>query len=335
MVLFLFSVGQLFVESLRAISRGVLPPSMLLVELGLRSLASLKLLIPLSLYLAVLSKLSAMYRNQELVVFHSLGVSSRVLLKMYIPIIVPFFILLMLVSLIVLPYVSKVSKQLITEASKDISLLGLKEGVFQDFKGNNAVIYIQKINHDESRLENIVVYIDIKNGIEVVSAKYGYQSEDKNNGQRYLSLFKGYVNKVSFVNASSSHIKFERNDIKLPRQKIKSPKVTAQGKEVAALLESDSAVDKAEFHNRISSAMAVIVLVILAISFSKSSPREGKYGRLALGLLVYISYLNLLAIAVSLIAQKNLPFWIGTWWVHALFFIYGIRRINKIDNAAQ
>lgn len=333
LVLFLFSVGQLFVESLRAISRGVLPPSMLVIELGIRSLGSLKLLIPLSLYLAVLAKLSAMYRNQELVIFHSLGISSKNILKMYTPIILSFFLLLMTISLLILPHLSNISKQLISDASKDVSLLGLKAGVFQSFKGDNkGVIYIQKINSEESRLEGVIIYLDKKDGIEIVSAQYGYQYEDEKNTQRYLSLFNGFIIKLSLIDARSTHIKFERNDIKLPKQKIRSAKVTAQGATTMSLFESEKAVDNAEFHNRLSSAVTIIVLIILAISFSKSSPRDGKYGSLILGLLVYITYLNLLAIAVSLIAQKVVPFWVGTWWVHALYGFYGIRRLNKMDN---
>ena len=134
LVLFLVAVGQMFAESLRAIARGVLPASMLFVELGLRTFDSLTLLLPLSLYLAVLAKLSQMYRNQELVMYHSVGISSRQMLRMYAPQMLFFSVFLFFISLFVIPLASKTSERLTLAASKDVSLMGLKEGVFKNYQ---------------------------------------------------------------------------------------------------------------------------------------------------------------------------------------------------------
>jgi lipopolysaccharide export system permease protein len=82
LVLLVFTIGNSFAGTLRAIARGVLPASMVYVELGLRSIDALTILLPLALYLAVLFKLAQLYRNQEAVIFHASGVSSMKMLKM-------------------------------------------------------------------------------------------------------------------------------------------------------------------------------------------------------------------------------------------------------------
>lgn len=333
MVLFVFTVGLSFADALRAIARGVLPASMLYVELSLRSIDVLKLLLPLSLYMAILSKLAQMYRNQEAVMFHSSGISSKQILKMYAPQILSFFVFLMILSLFILPYVSRTSEQLTIAASKDVSLMGLKEGVFQELSGSNSIIYIRKINIEKNRLENIFINVKHKDRVDTLTAEFGYQYEDEQTKQRYISLFNGFRNEGVPGSLKYNLMRFERNDIKLPRLKGKSVDVDEAGKTITELLNSDRSVDKAEIHRRMSPAINIAILVLLALSISKTSPRDGKYGSLILGLLIFTVYINLLTIAFSLIVQEKVPSWVGVWWVYLIFALYGFWRIHKADNS--
>lgn len=331
LVLFLVAVGQMFAESLRAIARGVLPASMLFVELGLRTFDSLTLLLPLSLYLAVLAKLSQMYRNQELVMYHSVGISSRQMLRMYAPQMLFFSVFLFFISLFVIPLASKTSERLTLAASKDVSLMGLKEGVFQELSGSNSVIYVRKINVEQNRLENIFVNVRHKDRVDTLTAEYGYQFEDDETGQRYISLFHGFRNEGVPGSKKYQLIQFKRNDIKLPKLEGKSVDVDEKGRNVSELIKSNRLEDKAEFHRRLTAPISILVLMLLALSISKTSPRDGKYGSLALGLLIFIVYVNLMAISISLIQQNKVPSWFGAWWVHVIFVAYGFWRIHKSD----
>ena len=332
-VLFVFTVGTSFASTLRIIARGALPASMLYVELGLRSIDVLTLLLPLSLYVAVLYKLAQMYRNQEMVMFHASGVSSKQVLKMYVPQMLLFFVVLMVLSLFVIPLASRTSERLTVAASKDVSLMGLKEGVFQELSGSNSIIYIRKINSAEKRLENIFVNVRHDDRVDTLTAEYGFQYEDKQTKQRYISLFNGFRNEGIPGTKKYNLMKFARNDIKLPRLKGKAANVDEDGKTLSELFASDRPVDKAEIHERLSPAITVVVLVLLALSISKSSPRDSKFGSLILGLLILTAYLNLLTIAYSLIAQSKVPPWVGAWWVHIIFIAYGMWRIRKADAA--
>lgn len=331
LILFMVSVGISFTSTLRLIARGVLPASMLYTELGLSTISVLTILVPLSLYLAVLSKLAQMYRNQELVMFHASGISSRKLLGMFAPQMLYFFIFILVLSLFVVPLASRTSEQLALAASKDISLMGLKEGVFQEISGSNSVIYVQKINVQENRLENIFLNIRHEDRVDTLTAEYAYQYEDEQSNERYISLYNGFRNEGVPGTKKYQLMEFARNDIKLPKSEGKSVNVDEEGKTVSQLISSTRLIDKAELHKRIAPAIVVVVLMLLALSISKTSPREGKYGSLLLGLLIYIAYLIMLTIASSLIAQDKVPSWVGTWWVHLLFVAYGFWRVNQSD----
>ncbi|MCF6288508.1 MAG: LPS export ABC transporter permease LptF [Proteobacteria bacterium] len=334
-ILFLVSVGVSFTGTLRLIARGVLPASMLYVELGLTTINILTILVPLSLYLGVLSKLAQMYRNQELVMFHASGISSRKLLNMFAPQMLFFFVFILLLSLFVVPLASRTSEQLTLAASKDVSLMGLKEGVFQELSGSNSVIYVRKINTQENRLENIFLNIRHQDRVDTLTAEFGYQYEDEQTKERYISLYNGFRNEGVPGSKKYQLMSFARNDIKLPKLKGKSVDVDEEGKTIVELLNSNRLIDQAELHKRIAPAIVVMVLVLLALSISKTSPREGKYGSLLLGLLIYIAYLILLTIAVSLIAQGKVSAWLGAWWVHIMFITYGFWRIHKADKAVD
>ena len=331
LVLSLVSVGVAFAETLRVIARGVLPASMLYVELGLRTIDVLTILLPLSLYLAVLSKLAMMYRNQEMVIYHSSGVSSRQLLKMYLPQMIFFSIFLLVLAIYVVPLASKTSEKLVMDASKDVSLMGLKEGVFQEISGTNSIIYVRKINVEENRLENIFINVKHNDRVDTLTAEYGYQFEEAATKERYISLYNGFRNEGVPGSKKYQLMHFEKNEIKLPKLKGKSVDVDEDGKTILELINSDRSIDKAEIHKRLSPAIVIIVLILLAVSISKTSPREGKVLNLLLGLLIYIVYLNLLTIAISLVAQEKVPVWFGAWWVHVIFIAYGFWRIHKSD----
>ena len=333
LVLFVLTIGSLFTETLRAVARGVLPASMLYIELGLRATDVLTLLLPLSIYLGVLAKLAQMYRNQEMVMFHSSGVSMSQLLKMYYPMIVGFALLLILLSLYVVPLATRTSEKLTEAASKNVSLMGLKEGVFQELSGSNSVIYVRKINLEMNRLENIFVNVQHEDRVDTLTAEYGYQYEDPTNKERYISLHNGFRNEGIPGTKKYQLMKFDKNDIKLPRMEGKSVDVDEKGKTWQELLDSDLMVDKAEIHARLAPGIVVLVLIVIAVSISRSSPRDAKYGALALGLLIYIAYLNTLSIGRSMLEHEKTPEWMGLWWVHGLFFAYGLWRIHKSDRA--
>ena len=84
------------------------------------------------------------------------------------------------------------------------------------------------------------------------------------------------------------------------------------------LLKSRSTDNVAELQWRISVPLATLILGILAVPLSRSQPRQGRYGRLAIGLLVFIIYFNLLSAGKAWVEQEAVPTAVGMWWVHAI-----------------
>ena len=54
---------------------------------------------------------------------------------------------------------------------------------------------------------------------------------------------------------------------------------------------------------------------------ARSQPRAGRYGRLSIGLLVFIVYFNLLSAAKAWVENGEIEPALGLWWVHGVFLL--------------
>ncbi len=329
MLLFLLMIGTLFTSTLRAIARGVLPPELLFIELSLRSVDVLSILVPLSFYLGLLTSLSQLYRNQEAVMLHAFGWSTKDISKAMFPLLLLVFVLMLFLSLVVSPQAAKLSKELTTQANEKISLMGLTEGKFQKFFSNEGVIFVEKIDPETKRVENIFANIYHPDRIDTVTAEYGYQFEEKN--QKYIALFNGYRNEGKPGTNAYQMMQFERNDIKLPDLDQQIAKLDESSKTTLELLGSDDQLDQAQLHWRLSPAFSVLALFLLAMALAKTNHREAKFINLVVGILAYVAMVNLLTIGHSLLEQGKIPNALGLWWVYALISLYALWRIRKLD----
>lgn len=329
LLLFLLMIGTLFTSTLRTIARGILPPELLFIELSLRSVDVLAILIPLSFYLGVLVSLSQMYRNQEVVMMHATGWSTKDVLRALLPLMSLVFVLMLVISLVISPQAARLSKEFTTQASENISLMGLTEGKFQKFFSSEGVIFVEKIDAEKQRVENVFANIYHPERIDTLTAEYGYQFEE--NGRKYVALFNGYRNEGRPGSNAYRMMKFDRNDIMLPDLDQEIADLDEKSKSSIELMKSDDLKERAQFQWRLSPAFSVLILFVLAVSLAKTSHREAKFINLVLGILAYIFLVNLLTIGHSMLEQGKLPISLGLWWVYFIVGGYAMWRIRRLD----
>lgn len=88
----------------------------------------------------------------------------------------------------------------------------------------------------------------------------------------------------------------------------------------------------AERQWRVAMPVACVVLALLALPLSQTTPRKGRYANMVVALLVYIAYANILVVARDALASGDAPRALGLWWGHgvALVFAAGliVRRLG-------
>ena len=84
------------------------------------------------------------------------------------------------------------------------------------------------------------------------------------------------------------------DDLQLPDPAQRDRDVGLESAPLADLLDSQEPEARAELQWRFSPAIAVVVLALLAIPLSHSAPREGRGGRVALGIGAILAFLRLI-----------------------------------------
>jgi lipopolysaccharide export system permease protein len=73
---------------------------------------------------------------------------------------------------------------------------------------------------------------------------------------------------------------------------------------------------RAELEARLAAPLQVLLLILLAPILARSAPRQLRWGRIVMGLLLFIVYANLSALAKAWYVLGKGPEWLGTLWVH-------------------
>jgi len=128
---------------------------------------------------------------------------------------------------------------------------------------------------------------------------------------------------------------YEKHGIYVPESDLTVRPVTRkEALSTTELWRSESPTHQAEFQWRLSIPIAALLMAILALPLSYTTPRQGRYSKLALAILLYLVYSNLLGVAQNWAAFGKVPGWLGMWWVHGfavlLIMYWWTRRAGGI-----
>ena len=155
----------------------------------------------------------------------------------------------------------------------------------------------------------------------VDTARLATYQIDSKTGDEYLIFTDGQTSVGKPGETAYTITDFKRQGVLRPKEATSEPRLRTKAKPLSQLLNTGDAADQAELQWRISIPLAALLLALLAVPLSYTSPREGRFGKIAIAILIYIPYANLLVLARKWIAAGSMPSWIGLWPVHFLVFL--------------
>ena len=214
------------------------------------------------------------------------------------------------------------------EARREADLASIEPGRFTVFGADSAVVYGERVSA-EGVMENVFLQRRLATGgIEVVVAERGEQVESDDPDTRYLVLHDGRRYEGTPGTTEFRVVEFAEHGIPYQLPKLEPIDPEPRQMAVTALLRSNDIFDVAELHWRLGVPISTVLLGFLAVPLSRSRPREGRYGRLAIGLLVFIIYFNMLSAARSWLEQGSVPAELGLWWVHAGMVLFTVGLVG-------
>lgn len=321
-VLLLILLTNQFARVLGDVAKGKLPKDAAFEVIGLSAAQYLTVLVPIGLFLAVMLALGRMYRDSELPAMMACRVGPSGIYRPLMWLLVPLALGVAWLSIEGAPRALIAIDRIGAEARREADLASIEPGRFIAFGPDEAVVYGERVT-TEGVMEKVFMQRQVDDGrVEVVVADRAEQVESDDENTRLLVLHNG--RRYEGVPGTSQFrvVEFVEHGIPYRLPSLRAPDPRPRAMPFWQLARSQELEHIAETQWRISIPLSTIILALLAVPLSKSAPRSGRYGRVAVGLLVFIIYLNMLSAAQAWIEQGKVSPSLGLWWVHGIMLLF-------------
>ncbi len=304
------------------------PREVVLALIGFSSLQNLTILIPVALLLAVVLAFGRLYHESEMAAIQACGVGLG---RLYLPVLALTIVLaafLAWLSLSLAPGAAQRVQDLRTSALREAQFGNLEPGRFRTIGTSGAVLYASTAGADDTLRE---VFVKRSRGerLEVALATRAAPLCERGRGCAYpgtrerLSL-RGHTRKARVPSHALSRARHPcpscGRTCATPGPGAPADLATAAherpggaGRAAVARVDADHGL-RAHLHRHAAVALR---------------PRQGRYARVGLAILIYFLYSNLLSAAKVWVAREALPGAIGLWWVHLLLIGLGVLVIKR------
>ncbi|MDH5592911.1 MAG: LPS export ABC transporter permease LptF [Gammaproteobacteria bacterium] len=318
LVLMLIFISNRFVRFLSDAVSGEVHSDIIFDLLALKVLTYFSIMLPLSLFLGILLALGRMYRDSEIVALSASGVGNKQLLKIIVSVGLVLAVVEGAFSLYITPWAEEKGYQLQEEAQARSDMTGIRAGQFNEGASGEKIYFVERMNPLLHTMENIFVEGEQQGRKGIISSADGEQFVNKETGDRFLVLKNGYRYEGDPGQPEYRITKFREYAFRVKEREIKEMKRKRDALSTSALWGSDDLRDIGQLQWRLSLPISIVLLAALAVPLSRTTPRQGKYSKLFIGILLYVVYMNLLGMGQAAIEKGKITPFIGMWWVHLL-----------------
>lgn len=337
-VLLLVFISQQLVQYLRLAATGEIPPKIVALLLLLKLPVLLTLLLPLSLFLAIILAYGRLYADNEITIMQSAGVGYHDLLRTNIKFSIIITIIVATLSLWIGPTVSNYSDHLLSGSSPSSMLELVLPNRFTPVAKNKWIFYVDATSKDKKNLHNVfaaeqpnAATLNSNTPLGIVTAQGGYSYTDKNTGDSFLVLTNGY--RYAGIPGTNNYriVKYDEYGIRV-QQESAWQQDESNTSTLALWQARTQRLAATELQWRIALPLSALILTLLGTPLSRIKPKHGRYAKIAAAALCYIIYANLLFLARAWLKKGFLVPIVGMWWAHGimlLFAIFLLTRQNK------
>jgi lipopolysaccharide export system permease protein len=324
LVLLLVLIGNRFARFVGVAAAGAVPAHTLVTLIGLSSLQNLIYIIPASQLLAIMLALGRMYRDNEMTAISACGVGVARFYKPFFVFAIVLTVVSALLSLWLGPNALRTVDKLENTAKHKLELSALSPGHFQTLPHGRGIFYAQGREGGGGGLQGVFIKLKRKGEESIIVARRAVARHDPETGQRQFVLLNGRRYQGRPGQGDFRIMRFSEYGIDLPTPTWHINPDNRELKPTTELLASDNPADRAQWQWRLSPPLMVLLVTLLAVPLAYLRPRQGRYAKVILAVLIYVAYANLLGVAQSWVSHGQLSPAIGLWWVHVLLAVLGL-----------
>jgi lipopolysaccharide export system permease protein len=329
-LLFLILISNEFVHYLNQVASGKFAASILWELILLESPRFLAILLPFGLFLAILFTYGRLYADYEMTILNACGFSLGQLTFLSLPFIFLITFIVAGLNLWLNPLLLNYRNKLLSQTGTAVELQTVQPGSFQQTNRGNRIVYVESVSADHKSVKNIFLAQKNLHALPseitpwtILSANSGYQIINPVtkkpffiavNGKRY----QGIPGQTEYYITQ-----FVKYGILIDSGSTMTNKQEDALSSVALwkAIQANKPNYFSELQWRLSAAISVLLLALLAIPLSRVNPRQGKYLHILPAIVIYIMYLNLLLAGRNWIENGAISYRWGLWWIHGLLIL--------------
>lgn len=295
------------IRTLGDASRGTFDPSDVLIVMGYTVLSDLPTILTLCLFIAVISVLTRMFRDSEMVIWFGSGQGLATLLKPLLRFAWPIFLVILTLAFFILPWAFGRIEDLRDKYEKRGDIARIEPGQFQESASGDRVFFIEKDTAGKQAGNNVFIATNEQGKETITSArtgKVGVIGADKflilENGQRLEKTFGKPDLTVSVFERYGARV---GADDQTQRNYVPSASMTT-----LALSQDPTPKHLAELTWRVGLTLAAFNFVVIGLAAAGVNPRVGRTGNLGIAFLSFIVYFNFLILGKSWVEAGQIHF---------------------------
>jgi lipopolysaccharide export system permease protein len=299
------------------------PQDVVLELIWLGALQNLSVIIPIGMLLGVVLALGRMYHDSEMSAALACGVGPQ---RIYGPVTLLAVVLAALLGWLTLdlaPAATARTLSLRNEALQSGRFSAIAPGKFRTFGGESAVVFAGGVDADGMLTQ---IFVERTRGleVEVALAERARHTVSADGLTHTITLYDGERFEGMPGSPQFRIVRFGEHVVPVKVPPIENRIESLDAAPTDELLRSRDRERRAKLHRRLAMPVMCLILPLLAVPLARLRPRQGRFARVWLAVLVYFIYTNLVTAGEVWLARGVLPEWIGLWWVHAVVVAFAL-----------
>jgi lipopolysaccharide export system permease protein len=299
------------------------PPGVVLQLIWLGALQYLSILLPVGLLLGVVLAFGRLYADSEMAAALACGAGPA---NVYLPVVLLALCVaagLAWLTLVLAPQATEQALSLRQAAMRAGQFAPIAAGKFRSFGGGDAVVYAQDVNPDGT-LHNVFVERNRGALVQVALAERARHSVTADGMTHILTLYDG--ERFEGVPGSGEFriVRFAEHVVPVQVPAVSDVVRDLEARPSALLVRASDPAQRAELQWRIAMPLMCLVLALIAVPLARLRPRQGRYARVWVALLIFLLYSQLVSAGKVWIARGTLPQFLGLWWTHAVVVLFAL-----------
>jgi lipopolysaccharide export system permease protein len=285
---------------------GQVSPQDVVLLLGYTALGHLPTMLSLSLFVAVVSTLTRLYRDSEMAVWFSSGLSLQRFVLPVLRFAAPVLVAVAALMLVVWPWANRNAVELRARYEQRSDLSRVAPGQFQASRDGQRVFFLDKQDGD-SAIGHHIFILDQREGRESVTTAQAGQIDTGAEDGRRLVLRHGARTDLDLAGGTRTIARFDHYEVRIGEKAMAQlqdhpPKAV----DTLALVSAPTPRALGELVWRVGMVLGAFNLLLWGIGLASGGPRGGNNWVLLVALLGFVVYFNLINLSQAWVGNGKL-----------------------------